>query len=206
MKKPNLTPGPFDLGDRVNAAGAHYQIVSLAPPDQLGNRPATSLLASSMDDALRMVRLLNSEMSLEKAHEINAGCCKTVFALMMENKLVPLPKDYSLEEMLIASRLVAEAPGKDEGNGMRSYTTHVDPRALALHYAYDHFGSSPLELLEALGFKVETDSVGFCQGCATFIAQNLLQEYQGANVCRTCFHTLKTMESEQQESSHVNAG
>lgn len=55
----NLTPGPFAVGPRINAVGAHHQIVSLAEPDQLGNRPATSILASSQDDARRIARALN---------------------------------------------------------------------------------------------------------------------------------------------------
>lgn len=105
MEPENLTPGPFKLGERINASGAHYQIVSLAPPDQLGNRPSTSLLASSLDDALRVVRLLNgAPMSLQRAHEINAACCSVALKLLMNNQRVPLPAEYTLEEMLVASR------------------------------------------------------------------------------------------------------
>lgn len=55
----NLTPGPFTVGPRINASGAHHQIVSLAPADALGNRPATSILASSQDDARKIARALN---------------------------------------------------------------------------------------------------------------------------------------------------
>lgn len=55
----NLTPGPFTVGPRINVSGAHHQIVSLAPPDALGNRPATSILASSQDDARKIARALN---------------------------------------------------------------------------------------------------------------------------------------------------
>ena len=192
MNFENLTPGPFDLGGRINAVGAYYQIVSLAPPDQLGNRPATSLLASSVDDALRVVRLLNAPapMSLEKAHEINAACCQTVLSRLVEGKLIPLPKQHTLEELVIASRLIAADPGELDAEGRRRMVSHVDPRALALHYAFDNYSQSPIELLEALGFSVDGDSVGFCQACGMFIADHLLKNFQTHRVCQACHEIL----------------
>ena len=191
MSEQNLTPGPFDLGDRINAHGAHYQIVSLATPDELGNRPATSLLASSLDDAFRVTRLLNAEMTMERAEAINADCCQTVLSRMVTGKHVPLPTDYTLEEMLTASKMIADSPGKLNAEGKRTFTTYCDPRILALHYAFDHYDSSPLELLEALGFNLDQESVGFCQGCGTFIASILLRAFDDVSVCVTCHNRLK---------------
>lgn len=142
---------------------------------------------------------LAAPMTMERAHEINAACCQTAFARLVDNKLIPLPTEYTLEEMLVASRLVETSPGQKNDNGTTTHTMHVDPRGLALHYAYDHFGKSPLGLLGALNFHIDEESVGFCQGCATFIALNLLEQFQQYNVCQSCKQLLQELDEEQRQ-------
>ncbi len=95
-------------------------------------------------------------MDIERAKEITSACVHTITARMLHGKVVPLPK-CSLEEMLLANRLVNEMPEKRVDNGNGSITTTVrvrcDPRIVALHYAFEHYESDPCVMLEALGFK-----------------------------------------------------
>ncbi|WP_438029122.1 hypothetical protein [Sorangium sp. So ce233] len=103
-------------------------------------------------------------MDLERAKEITAQCLRNrmQFILGSENgSYVPLP-DCSLEEMLVANRLVEEAnakassEAKPDANGKMSYQVHmvVDPRGIAASYAFERFGKNPHDYLEAIGLRL----------------------------------------------------
>jgi hypothetical protein len=125
-------------------------------------------------------------MTMEQVRTINAACCQTLFTKLTRNELIPLPTQWTLEQMLTASRLMSNDKGELTANGQRTVTMHVDPRGLVLHYAFDHFGSSPVEMLRALGFDIDFDSVLMCEGCRTFIARNLVRQLESWELCGTC--------------------
>lgn len=92
-------------------------------------------------------------MDIERAKEITYGCVRTAFARTVGDERVPLP-DCSLEEMLIANRLVQELGSEPNGDGTSRMRMTVDPRGIALDYAFEQFGSDPVNMLEQLGFSV----------------------------------------------------
>lgn len=96
-------------------------------------------------------------MDLERAKRITAQCVRACIWRVTGGEPQALPSDCSLEEMLIANRMVSEAPPEERVNedGSTSYVTYmrVDPRGIALEYAFAAFGSDPRELIEALGYQ-----------------------------------------------------
>ncbi len=104
-------------------------------------------------------------MPLARAQEITAACvAHCVWPLCArEDEVQPSLPDCSLEEMLIANRVVQEAPRKerDNGDGTGSYSVPLtcDPRIIAACYALAQYGGSPAALLQAVGyrFKVNED-------------------------------------------------
>ncbi len=102
----------------------------------------------------------DTTMTIEKAREITAA----VFAHCVHNLMArpgeaqpPLP-DCSLEEMLVANRLVEEAGAQETRNEDGSVTRHiqmrVDPRGVAAHYALAKWRGVG-GLLDALGFELK---------------------------------------------------
>lgn len=103
-------------------------------------------------------------MDLERAKEITRQCLRnrTQFILGSEDgSYVPLP-DCSLEEMLVANRLVQESNAKASSeakpgpDGKTSYKIQmvVDPRGIAASYAFEQYGKNPHDYLEAIGLRL----------------------------------------------------
>lgn len=108
--------------------------------------------------AEELERLRGGTMSIERAKAITAQCLRNCMSTMgVDDDKAPLP-DCSLEEMLIANRLVAghEEPWTTNPDGSTSRTVFmtVDPRGIAAAYALANFGGDPRDLLDALGFRV----------------------------------------------------
>lgn len=59
----------------------------------------------------------------------------------------------SLKEMLEASEIMASYTEQNE-DGTTTRFTRVHPRWIAARYAFEQFGNSPYQLLEALGYEV----------------------------------------------------
>ncbi len=89
-------------------------------------------------------------MEIQRAFEITGQCVRNRMAFIMGDDYVPLP-DCSLAEMLEANELVSK---DNEGKG--SFHMVVDPRGIAASYAFEHYGRDPHELLEAVGFQLNT--------------------------------------------------
>lgn len=101
-------------------------------------------------------------MDLERAKEITAQCVANCMVYVLGGEFKPLP-DCSLEEMLEANRVVAEnntrerdgaTPGPD-GVTRYSIQVAVDPRLLALSYAFERYGRNPIDMLGALGIDAK---------------------------------------------------
>lgn len=99
-----------------------------------------------------------SLMTLERAHEINGQCVRV--AAECGGLVPPLPSgpaklpDVSLEEMLLAARIVSAEDDATRGRpGPREIHVVCDPRIIAAVYAFEHYESDPRRLLEALGFS-----------------------------------------------------
>ena len=96
-------------------------------------------------------------MDIEKAREITRRCVESSMSVVMGGPYVDLPADCTLEEMLEANRLVSEnreTPGED---GATNVAMTVDPRGIALHYAFEHYEKDPREVLRALGFELKDE-------------------------------------------------
>ena len=102
------------------------------------------------------------EMTLERAHEINAAVVASAASIMLGPTYTPLPKGVSLEEMCAASRMINEAPNKEtlheDGSKTTALTMRCDPRIIAAMYAFDNYGQDPYRVLEALGFAPKAAS------------------------------------------------
>jgi hypothetical protein len=96
-------------------------------------------------------------MSFERACELADICYREV--LWRSYGIGPeqhLPQGVSLEDLLVANRLVEEDNDRvtddfkaGRAEALRARPT-VEPRLVALAYAFEHYGSDPIELLRAL--------------------------------------------------------
>jgi hypothetical protein len=99
-------------------------------------------------------------MPLEKAQEIVAAVLKCGFydiGLSDNPNRPPWPVQYTLEELLIANRVVQENPGASNPKGGTSKMMHMADRGVAARYALAHYGGSPEALLESLGYTLSSD-------------------------------------------------
>ena len=92
-------------------------------------------------------------MNFERAKEITGQCVRSSMSVVLGPEYQPLP-DCTLAEMLEANALVAANRTTNHGNGHSTSLMTVDPRGIALHYAFEHYNRDPMEMLEALGFTL----------------------------------------------------
>lgn len=92
-------------------------------------------------------------MNIERAKEITAGCVSTAMRELFGGPWVPLPA-VELWELLEANRLVQAMP-HERVDGKTIMHTFVDPRLIALLYAFEHYGKSFDQMAEALGLRLE---------------------------------------------------
>jgi len=96
------------------------------------------------------------DLAVEITRVCVAHCAFPSFARKGEEQ-PPLP-NVSLEEMLIANRIVHEAPIERKQNHVGSTSStirvHCDPRLLAACYALQNYGGSPANLLQAVGWRL----------------------------------------------------
>jgi hypothetical protein len=91
-------------------------------------------------------------MDAHRARELTGGCVVSVLSTIFGPKYVPLP-EVQLHELLEANRIVEAMSPTENGDGTKTLHQVVDPRCVALHYAFEHYGRSPKAMLEALGFS-----------------------------------------------------
>lgn len=116
-------------------------------------------LAEALDALASLAESAPPPMSLDRAKELTAACvahCSWHMFAREGEEQPPLP-DCSLEEMLVANRMVVELPPERTENPDGSTTTNIrlrcDPRIIAAHYALKQYGGSPANLLQAVGYK-----------------------------------------------------
>lgn len=96
-------------------------------------------------------------MDLERAKQITSACVISKYSAMgiymdgQPEEYVPLP-DCSLEEMLIANRLVSESQSNREGE--RTIQMVVDPRGIAALYTREKYNHDLDDVLEAMGWEL----------------------------------------------------
>lgn len=132
-------------------------------------------------------------MNLIRAIEINRKIYKVIVALHVEERFEPLPGDLTLEDMLVATRMVTTHNISGESNPDGTKTTYMvaDPRIIALLYAFEHFGKDPVALLGALNFNFDKDAIEFCAGCWTFTRSDYLSPLNGHLYCQECQEAIK---------------
>ena len=92
-------------------------------------------------------------MNLVEARNITVACVESSFTKTTGDDYVDLP-ECSLEDMLAANRIVKSEKWANE------VPLTVDPRGLALLYAFEQYGKNPTDLLEALGIDLDVGSSG----------------------------------------------
>ena len=96
-------------------------------------------------------------MPFERALAITTQCLKhCAWHLFGEGEQPPLP-DCTLEEMLIANRVVWNTPSKRNPDGTTTLYCHVDPRSVAAEYALKEY-EGPVGLLESLGYRLKPNA------------------------------------------------
>jgi hypothetical protein len=101
---------------------------------------------------------MEASMDFERAKAITERCVESGASVILGQTYVDLP-DCPLSDMLEATALIGASGPIENGDGTKTLLTTVDPRLLALHYAFEQYGKSPYALLEALGFRaVSTQS------------------------------------------------
>lgn len=96
-------------------------------------------------------------MDLERAKQITSACVKSKYSAMgiymdgQPEEYVPLP-DCTLEEMLIANRLVSESQAN--ATGARTIQMTVDPRGIAALYTREKYDHDLDDILEAMGWEL----------------------------------------------------
>jgi hypothetical protein len=93
------------------------------------------------------------DMPVERAREIVSACIRNAMGRIGIGEDAPLP-DVSLEEMLIANRILSGPAGKAKTETGTSIAMTVDPRGIAAAYALQQYGGDPMALLESLGFTL----------------------------------------------------
>lgn len=96
-------------------------------------------------------------MSLERAMAITGQCLNhCTWHLFGEGEQPQLPT-CTLEEMLIANRIVQNTPATPNPDGTSTLHCCVDPRAVAAEYALKEYGG-PMGLLESLGYRLKPNA------------------------------------------------
>jgi hypothetical protein len=94
-------------------------------------------------------RLRKSRMTVESAKLITADVVTSIMSKILTGEYRPLPDMVTLEEMLMANRIVDELPPGNEPIPMTA-----DPRIVALFYAFEHYGQDPVSMFRELGFDL----------------------------------------------------
>jgi hypothetical protein len=97
-------------------------------------------------------------MPLESAREITSAVLACGFydiGLSDGSKQPEWPVQYTLEEILIANRVVKKNPGDSDPGGTRTKMMHMADRGVAARYALASYGGNPEALLESLGYTLE---------------------------------------------------
>jgi hypothetical protein len=164
---PRSRVGPAESGKEYPAWTNSQGAVCAIFPDgeRLGVKPHEFEVASWFEaDGVTVTRVepapeapawTGGPMSRERAEEINGAIVRSAGALVIDGERIPLPK-CSLEEMLVATRLVSKSEEIDNGDGTRTLmiSIRVDPRMIAALYAFEQYDSDPRALLAALGFRL----------------------------------------------------
>lgn len=98
-------------------------------------------------------------MPIEKAKEIVSTVLECGFYDMgLSDSLRPpkWPVQYTLEELLIANRMVRNDTGELHSDGSRSHMMNMADRGVAARYALAHYGGNPEALLESLGYELSS--------------------------------------------------
>jgi hypothetical protein len=99
-------------------------------------------------------------MPIEKAREIVSAALECGFHDMGlfddDQKRPAWPVQYTLEELLIANRVVREDSGVINPDGSRSMMMNMADRGVAARYALAHYGGNPEALLESLGYELSS--------------------------------------------------
>jgi hypothetical protein len=96
-------------------------------------------------------------MPIEKAREIVSAVLECGFhdiGLSESIKRPEWPVQYTLEELLIANRVIRKDEGVINSNNHRSMMMNMADRGVAARYALAHYGGSPEALLESLGYTL----------------------------------------------------
>ena len=113
-----------------------------APPPPAADTPQASTLGT---------------MPLKRALAITGQCVnRCAWHVFGGGEQPPLP-DCTLEEMLIANRIVQNTPSKRNPDGTSTLYCHVDPRGVAAEYALKAY-EGPAGLLESLGYRLKPNA------------------------------------------------
>jgi hypothetical protein len=99
-------------------------------------------------------------MAIEKAREVVSAVLECGFhdVGLSDNPRRPAwPVQYTLEELLIANRVIKDDLGELLPDGRRSMMMHMADRGVAARYALAHYGENPNALLESLGYTLSED-------------------------------------------------
>lgn len=101
-------------------------------------------------------------MTIGRAEELTAACVRWAMPSIIGREPVPLPEGVSLEELVVANRMVRDLNRTVETtlpDGTRTYTIQMvcDDRITAAMYALEKFDNDPVALLAALGFSAAKD-------------------------------------------------
>lgn len=141
-------------------------------------------------------------MNLEEAKQIVAQCVRNRFALMTGENPCPSLPDCSLEEMLLANRMVREAGPKQNPDGSTNWQTTVEPRGLAASYTLQHYGANPFDALEAMGFLLSPEDYEICRSCKMIDRrESLRHEVKKLPVCDNCFEALQEAANAEAETT-----
>lgn len=101
-------------------------------------------------------------MPIDKAKEIVSRCIEVgLFDNGISDSLrrPDWPIEFTLEELLIANRVVKEHPGDLNPDFSRSHMMHMADRGVAARYALANYQNNPHSLFESLGYTLEVDAL-----------------------------------------------
>lgn len=126
------------------------------PPVDISDMP--NVLAA-VDKFVLSSNIQLGSMPYEQAKEIVSAMLDCGFfdaGLSDENKRPEWPSQYSLEELVIANRIVANHPGEVNEDGSTTKMMNIADRGIAARYALAHWGG-PEALLNSLGYTLQSD-------------------------------------------------
>jgi hypothetical protein len=143
-------------------------------------------------------------MTLDRALEINSLVFNQAVDIHVEGHIGKLPDDLTLEQLAVATRIVSENRRTENPDGTFNTTCTVDPRMIALMYAFQHFGMNAVEMLAALGIKFDEEFIDFCAGCWTFTRLDDVRHVNGHLYCPECREQLRSMIEDEIETATTN--